>query len=46
MIEDAFDSFLYWLEERDQLELINFAFNIFKARDNDNVDMLFPDGMN
>ena len=45
MAEDAFDSFLYWLEERDQVELINFAFNIFKERDNDTVDKLYPDGM-
>ena len=44
MIEDCCN-ISYWIGERDQVELIDFAYNIFKARDNDTVDKLFPDGM-
>lgn len=44
MIEDCCN-ISYWIGERDQVELIDFAYNVFKARDNDTVDKLFPDGM-
>lgn len=44
MIEDVFDSFLYWLGGRDHVELLNLVFDIFKNKDKESSDVFFPMG--
>lgn len=45
MIEDCFNNFLYWLDDRDQVELITLIFDMFNKKDEEANENLFPDGM-
>lgn len=45
MIEDCFNNFLYWLDDRDQVELITLIFDIFNKKYEEINENIFSDGM-